>query len=612
MSRIPDDVIDQVRDATDIVTLISESVDLKRTGGDFRGPCPFHGGTHRNFAVIGRKGLFYCYVCHEKGDAFSFLMKRFGMDYPTAVRELARRAGIVVPESRERIGPDPNEPIYAALASAHDWFARRLVEDAAAGIARSYLERREISLEVAQVHGLGWAPSGPAFLDAMKQLGIEEDRLLTAGLAARRDDGRMYSRFRERLLFPIHDLRGRVVGFGGRLLGPGEPKYLNSPETPVFQKGRMLYNLHHARQPIRQEQAVVVVEGYFDVLRLVLVGVDHVIAPLGTALTPEQAALIRRSAPQAILLYDSDTAGLRATFRAGDELLRHGVRVRVATLPEGEDPDTLAQKEGQAGIGKVLRDSIDVLERKVQLLDRRGWFTDVEHRRDALDRLLPTVRAASDPITRDLYLGAVSDRTGVSRDVLERELREAPPRAAARPAPAVAQPEVRRPSAGRKYFGRSAEEALLALALTDADWRQRVLDAVKQNQLLDPVLQRVYAALMASVDPSHLPDELDADAAPIAAKLLERREAILGNDLDQTFVDSLQDLEARPLLARYSELDRSLRAAPDHQAKDTFMSEKRDLKQRLQREYPKQLDKYVRARGTRLHRTSPPRSTDAS
>lgn len=611
MSRIPDEVIDQVRDATDIVSLIGESVDLKRTGSDFRGPCPFHGGTHRNFAVIPRKGLFYCYVCHEKGDAFSFLMKRFGMDYPTAVRELARRAGITVPESRERLGPDPNEPLYATLAAAHDWFARRLVEDAAAGVARAYLERRDVPLESAQLHGLGWAPAGSAFIDAMKKLGLDEERLLAAGLTVRRDDGRTYPRFRERLLFPIHDLRGRVVGFGGRLLGPGEPKYLNSPETPVFQKGRMLYNLHHARQAIRQEQSVIVVEGYFDVLRLVLVGVDHVVAPLGTALTPEQAALLRRSAPQAILLYDSDTAGLRATFRAGDELLRHGVRVRVATMPEGEDPDTLAQKEGQGGITRVVRDSIDVLERKIQLLDRRGWFTDVEHRRDALDRLLPTVRAASDPITRDLYLGAVSDRTGVSREVLERELREAPPRPAARPAPAepAAGP---RPAAARRYFGRSAEEALLALALSDAEWRRRVLSDVKAEQLHDPALRRVYGALTASVDPSHLPDELDADAAAAAARLLERREALLGRDHDQTFVDSLQDLEARPLLARYNELDRRLRATRDDQSKDVFMAEKRDLKLRLQREYPKQLDKYIRARGTRLHRTSPPRSTDAS
>ncbi|HEX5633481.1 MAG TPA: DNA primase, partial [Gemmatimonadales bacterium] len=426
MSRIPDEVIEQVRDATDIVSLVQESVELKRTGSDFRGPCPFHGGTNRNFAVIPRKGLFYCYVCHEGGDAFTYLMKRFGMDYPTAVRELARRAGIVVPERAAQEGPDPNEPLYGAVATAHQWFAERLREAPDAEEARRYLVARDIPLEAAAAHGLGWAPAGTAFTEAMRQLGVGEEVMLEAGLLFRREDRSTVARFRNRLLFPIHDLRGRAVGFGGRLLGPGEPKYLNSPETPIFHKGRQLYNLHHARQAIRQEQVVLVVEGYFDVLRLVLAGIEHVVAPLGTAMTPDQAALLKRLAPGAILLYDSDKAGLRATFRAGDELLRHGVRVRVATMAAGEDPDTLVQKGGAAALEPVLRDAVDVLERKIQLLERRGWFEGVEHRRDALDRLLPTIRAASDPITRELYLAVVAERTGVSREVLEREARVAP------------------------------------------------------------------------------------------------------------------------------------------------------------------------------------------
>ncbi len=267
MSMIPDETVDQVRESADLVGLVGEAVELKRTGSDYRGPCPFHGGTHRNFAVIPKKNRYYCFVCHESGDVFSWLMKRFGMDYPTAVREAARRAGIVIPEGPGRSGPDPREPLFEAVAVAQDWFTRQLLESPEGAGARGSISRgaRCPSTWPAQ-HGLGFAPAGRAFLGAMKELGVDDKVLLEAGLSAARDDGKVIPRFRSRLLFPIHDLRGRAVGFGGRLLVPGEPKYLNSPETPIFHKGKQLYNLHQAKSAIRKEESVILVEGYFDVL----------------------------------------------------------------------------------------------------------------------------------------------------------------------------------------------------------------------------------------------------------------------------------------------------------------------------------------------------------
>ena len=361
MSMIPEEIIEQVRESADVIGIISESVELKRTGADWRGPCPFHGGKNRNFAVIPKKGLFYCYKCHEAGDVFSYLMKRFGMDYPTAVRDVARRSGIVIPERAAQAGPDPNEPLYGAVSAAHDWFVRQLAELPEARTARDYLAERAITPEQTAELMLGYAPRGSAGLEAMRTLGIGEPVLLKAGLAARREDGSVVPRFRGRLIFPIHDQRGRIVAFGGRLLGPGEPKYLNSPESDIFRKGRTLYNLHAARHAIRREDSAILVEGYSDVIRLVLAGVENVVAPLGTALTHEQAALIKRFAPAATLLYDSDQAGLKATFRAGDELLRHDVRVKVATMPPGEDPDSLVRKGGLAALQPILADAVDVL-----------------------------------------------------------------------------------------------------------------------------------------------------------------------------------------------------------------------------------------------------------
>ncbi|HEU5220412.1 MAG TPA: DNA primase [Gemmatimonadales bacterium] len=549
---IPDELIEQIRESADLVEIIGEAVQLKRTGADYRGCCPFHGGTHRNFAVIPKKGMYYCYVCHESGDVFTYLMKRQGMDYPTAVREIARRVGIVVPERGNREGPDPREPLFTVLAVAQEWFAARLREEPEAAGAREYLAEREIPPELAGEHGLGYAPRGKAFADAMKQLGIEEKTLLEAGLMVRRDDGTVGPRFRGRLLFPIRDLRGRVVAFGGRILGPGEPKYLNSPESPIFHKGSMLYNLHTAKQAIRREESAILVEGYFDVLRLAMAGVDHVVAPNGTGLTPDQAALLRRFAPTVTLLYDSDTAGLRATFRAAEEFLRHKMRVKVATMPEGEDPDTLVRKGGAAALAPVLRDAVDVLDRKIQLLERKGWFEGLEHRREALDKLLPTARAAADPIARDLYLARISERTGVSRPVLDQELNSRPE---PRPSPQPAEPREPgrrepRPAARPRVPGAALEEQLLRTLLASPEWLERARQEVPPGTFEVDSYRAIFEALLA-LPPASGPGAAAEHLAPRAQESLQRllqqaADAITAEmNFDDEYVGALTGLRSR-------------------------------------------------------------------
>jgi DNA primase len=601
---IPDEIVEQVRDSADLVGMIGEAVELKRTGADYRGPCPFHGGSHRNFAVIPKKGRYYCFVCHESGDVFSWLMKRFGMDYPTAVREVARRSGIVIPERPGRAGPDPLEPLFGAVAVAQDWYMRRLLESSEAKVAREYLQGREISLETAALYGLGFAPAGKPFLAAMAELGLEEPLLLEAGLAAKRDDGTVVARFRGRLLFPIHDLRGRVAGFGGRLLGPGEPKYLNSPENAIFHKGKQLYNLHQAKGAIRREESVVLVEGYFDVLRLLLAGIEHVVAPLGTALTPDQAVLLKRFAPAAILLYDSDQAGLRATFRAGDELLRHGMRARVATLPPGEDPDTLVRVGGTAALEPILADAVDLLERKIQLLERKGWFEGVDHQRDALDRLLPTIRATADPISRDLYLKMVSERTGVSREVLLQQVAAKP--AAGPPSPSTAGPgqrvdPTRRPAVRRRVS--SAERDLLRVLIKQRDWLVRAATEVPPEWFETPELREVYESLTRSPENagSGLFLEQLSPSARQAWAWLDSIEPKYGApDPDRTYVDACRTLEARPLVRQLNALTRRLReqaaglAAPDF---DALIQERTRLTQELTSRFPEEMLKRPIRRG---------------
>jgi DNA primase len=597
VSLIPDEVIEQVREAADLVGIIGEHVELKRTGADFRGPCPFHGGTHRNFAVIPKKGMFYCFVCHEAGDVFTFFMKRLGMDYPTAVREVARRVGITIPE-RGPSGPDPHEPLYGALATAADWFARQLVESPEADVARQYLASRQIELEAVLPMGLGYAPKGKAFLDAMQGLGLADDVVLAAGLAVRRDDGALGPRFRGRLLFPIHDVRGRVVGFGGRILDEGEPKYLNSPDTPIFHKGRLLYNLHAAKHALRKAERAILVEGYFDVLRLSLAGIEEVVAPLGTGLSAEQAQLVKRYAPYVILLYDSDEAGLRATFRAGDELLRERLRVSVATLPAGEDPDTLVSKQGAAGLEAVLKDAVDVFERKVQILDRKGFFGNLPGRRRALDRLLPTIRAAADPITRELYISRAGEVAGVRKDVLEREVTNLGGEGGERDGaarvgswggggggggggagPTAAPGRVAQPAGAGAALPASAEKTFLLLMFEGEEWKRRVIDAVDPEEFEFLPYREVFEAIA---------DDAVLALSETSARAYEllRGEGLGDRDPNTLYERAVNWIEARRLERQLEQIDRRIPfETPDGQA--ALIAEKRRVFDELRKRYPR-------------------------
>ena len=551
---IAPELIEQVRDAADMVQLIGEHVELKRTGADFRGPCPFHGGSNRNFSVVPRKQMYHCFVCHESGDIFTFWMKRFGLDYPTAVREIAGKVGIVIPET-QRQGPDPNEPLYSALGVAAEWFQRRLREADDAAPARGYLERRGLTPEVAEEFGLGFAPfTKEPLLEALPALGLEDERLVAAGLALRRDTGEVVPRFRGRLLFPIADVRGRVVGFGGRILGDGEPKYLNSPESDVFHKGTLLYLLDRARSAIRTDGHAIVVEGYVDAIRLHAAGIGSAVAPLGTALTSEQARVLRRYTKQVLLSYDADTPGLKSTFRAGDELLRQGMAVSVVTLPEGEDPDTLVAKGGAAAFRQVMGQAVDVFERKIQLLERKDVFGTLEGRRRALDRLLPTIRAATDPITRELYVTRAAERTGVPRQVLETEVAAGAERYGGGAAAQAGAPD----AATRRHAGTSvnvpdipAERDLVQLMLWDAAWVARVRAEIALAAFHHPLYAALADELLAGrQEPSS--DALVGDWERLAEPPL------IEPDREAMFNGAVAWLKERPRLERLEAIDREM------------------------------------------------------
>ena len=588
---IPDEVVEQVRDSADIVQIVGEYVNLKRQGTDFRGPCPFHQGTHRNFSVSPKKRMYYCFVCHEGGDVFHFLHKRLGVEWPAAVKMVGEKSGIEVREvDTRREGPDPREPLWEVNATAAGYYQKILWDDPLGAQARDYLTQRDISREVADQFNIGFAPREIGLLrNYMGTLGFDETRLAGAGLLVQGEDGsEPRPRFRGRLMFPILDAMGRNIGFGGRLLGPGEPKYLNSSESPVFSKGKTLYGLNWAKNDIRREDQVLVVEGYFDVVRLMAAGATTVVAAMGTALTDAQAAALRKLTKNVFLLYDSDKAGLQATFRSGDELLRQGVAVRVVTLPEGDDPDTFVKAHGAAALTARLRDAIDVFERKIQLLERAGMFGELHKKRRALDRLLPTVRATADEIMRDLYLSRASEVSGVAREVLERELRgkATPTVSVSSPPPSPRISPALRARRGerrvqRSERGDSAERELIRAILLNRSRLEQIAEKLGEHSLRDPQYRAIYGALIAADQDSTIDvvtANLDEDTIATVEDLLA--EGAIQMDPERTISDSFATLRARDLDQRAAELDRIIPLA-DGAEKDKLIVEKDEIRKEL-------------------------------
>jgi DNA primase len=494
---VSDELLEEIRAQADLTQIVGEYVQLRRSGRTYRGPCPLHGGEGPNFSVDPERGIFKCFVCGEGGDVFSFPMKLLGLDFIEAVKFVAERVGIVIPDL-EREEEDPYRDIREAVAFAADWYEKQLWEEKHGERARRYLlVDRGLAEETARRFGFGFAPdSWRGLREAAGALDISDDVLLRAGLIKASERAKEpFDVFRARLMIPIYNLRGRPIGFGGRLLADSEdaPKYINSPDTPIFHKGRIVYGLNWSRHAIRRQEVFYVVEGFMDLVSLVAADVENVVAPLGTALTEHQARLLGRYAKRALLLYDSDRAGLTATFKAADELLRAGVHPSVATLPPGEDPDSIVRKGGVEALTQHTDAAIDVLDRKIQILEQRGYLDTIEGKRRAVDGLMLTVRAAADEALRDIYLDRVATVTGVRRSTLERELRR--PMGGPRRQKVLA-PETEGPAHAVPKLG--AERKLLLLLLRDRALVSRVAQQVEPDSFRTPEYREIYDALIAA------------------------------------------------------------------------------------------------------------------
>lgn len=426
--RIPEDIIERVRTQNDIVDVIGQYVHLKKTGRNYFGLCPFHSEKSPSFAVHPDKQLFRCYGCGESGNVFSFVMKVEGLEFPEAVHNLAQRVGIDIPREEGTTESEWARQKKESMLAAHDLVAKLyhhlLVNTDHGAEARNYLLNRNMQLATIEEFGLGVSLNRWDFIvQFLEKRGFSLSLMEEAGLLSRKDrSSKPFDRFRGRVMFPIHDSQGRVVAFGARTLGDDQPKYLNSPETPLFNKSQLLFNLHRARAAIRKQQEAVLFEGYVDVISAWQAGVHNGIASLGTSLTEQQARMIRRNAENVILCYDSDQAGIEAAFKGADLLVAAGCSVKVAQMPKGMDPDDyIRQYGGERFKQEILLNASSLTAYRLHVIRSRYTLNDETERMKFIHEALEEISRLTSAVERDYYLRQIAEEFHLSLEAIKQE-----------------------------------------------------------------------------------------------------------------------------------------------------------------------------------------------
>ena len=416
MARIPDAFIDDLLARSDIVEVVGARVPLKRQGKEYAARCPFHDERSASFTVSPTKQFYHCFGCGAHGTAISFLMQYDRLEFLDAVEELARRVGLEVPRDTAQRNANPEtRDLYGAMEAAATFFRTQL---ARSDKARAYVEKRGIAAEIVERYAIGYAPDG--FSGLREALGTDPRRLQLlerGGLFSKNDKGHVYDKFRDRLMFPIHDRRGRTIAFGGRVIDPEDsPKYLNSPETPLFHKGRELYGLWQAKQANQKLERLIVVEGYMDVVALAQYGVSQAVATLGTATTPDHAELLFRNAPDVYFCFDGDRAGRSAAWKALESVLprmKDGRQAFFLFLPDGEDPDSLVRQEGVAGFDARLREATPLSEFFYASLSADVNLASLDGKARLAERCKPLLAQIPDGAFGDLMRQRLTELTGI-------------------------------------------------------------------------------------------------------------------------------------------------------------------------------------------------------
>jgi DNA primase len=582
---ITDAVMAELRSASDIVQVIGEHTRLKKAGRSWKGLCPFHNERTPSFTVDREKGLYHCFGCGAGGDVIHFVRQIDRLDFPEAVEALASRFGVTIPRRASR-GPrdDRREKLLDALAAAHRFYQAQMAKPG--NKAAAYLKERDVSEELGKRLSLGYAPDSWDALSRALLPAFPEGLLVEAGLLQPRQEGKSgsYDRFRDRLLFVLRDERGRPVGFGGRALSPeGEPKYLNSPESPVFQKKRLLYGLSDAREAMRKRDRAVVVEGYFDHLALVAAGIEETVASMGTALTPEQAGKLRRLAPAVVVCYDGDPAGRAATRGALSHLLAEGFSARVVRLPPGRDPHDVLRAEGPERLAARIEEAPDYLTWLLEDANPQEPGLTSAEKSGRVWSLAEILGVIPDTILRHEECRRLARHSGVPLDLLWDRIKPSAGRpgelATGNRAPGTPQPVPVLSDRGTL----ETERALLSL-LVRGESISLIRETLKDEWLADESVKRIVAAYRKLDFPSqipHLSDENDT-------KVLARADLEEKFDSSPTWPGQVLDAIQRAYLERrVRSIDEAIaRAKTEGRAEDDLLKEQLEIQKEIQRLKP--------------------------
>src|SRR5258706_12495609 len=509
---------DRVKQQADIVRVVGEYVRLKKSGQNFSGLCPFHSEKTPSFAVHPVKQIYHCFGCGVGGDVFKFVMEMEKISFPEAIRAVAEKCGIAVPQARERSPEERREnqqrtSLVEMHREAAAFFAQQLNGTPEGRAAKAYLLDRGLDSDGMARFGLGFAPSGgEAVLRTFTQK-YPEKALEVSGLFSRDQNGRLFDRFRRRVMFPIANDSGKIVAFGGRALGDDLPKYLNSPETPIYSKSNVLYHLDRAKEGLRQRDFAVLVEGYMDAIAVARAGNSNVVASCGTSLTEPQVKLLSRFTRRVIVNYDPDTAGQAATERSLTILLEQGAEVRVLALPGGKDPDSFIKAEGAAAYTKLLNEAppyVDYLISRARKMD----LTTAEGKLRAVNFLMPYVQRIPDRILRSEWATRIAQQLRIEEPVLRESMRKA---ASERRSEVKARPEL----VGRA--GKPAERRLVQMLIEAEDFRAQLAAGIRTEELHRGLeTEQILDALVKACESGEQPD-----AASLAMALGERDRRLL-------------------------------------------------------------------------------------
>ena len=514
----PPSFIDELVQRNPIEDVVGQYVNLKRSGANMFGLCPFHGEKTASFSVAPDKGIYYCFGCHKGGGAINFMMELEGLSYPDAVRALAKRAGMEVPEDEQyQSRYRQQERLWALMKEAARYFHAQLYSPAGAeGLA--YAQKRGMPKGTLTTFGIGFAPNTwSGLVDAMKKKGYTDQELIDAGLVSQKGN-RIFDRFRNRLMFPIIDVRGNIIGFGGRVMDDSTPKYLNSPETLIFNKRKNLFGLNLAKKS--KLGYLILVEGYMDAIALHQYGFDCAVASLGTSLTEEHAVLLSRYTEQVVLIYDGDEAGQRATRRAIPMLEKAGITVKVLKMRDAKDPDEYLKKFGADKFKLLLEESSNRVEYQLNAIAKKYDFREDEQRIKFIQEAAELICTLGSPVQREIYGGRAAEAASISLEAMKLEVNKAFKRRIAREkkrqekidlAPAQALQPKSRTIRYDNVKSAMAEETVLALVLKDPSLLSQTGKLTKESfscQLLGRIygqLQQRYAQGL-ELSPSVLED----------------------------------------------------------------------------------------------------------